>query len=69
MNIAIGKAVRYLIIFVVGGFLTKLVDSGLLTQGTLDAWIEATVAVLIALGTYAYTTWLKPWWDSKRKNQ
>jgi len=64
-DIIIGKGTRYVIMLLVGGFLTKLVEQGLLKQGTLDQWVDATGLVLLAVATFLYTGWIKPWIDKR----
>lgn len=65
MTAWIASVLRKAIFAVGAGWVAKLVGSGVLEQGQVDAWIEATVAVLAAVLVACWSKWIKPWLAAK----
>lgn len=61
----IGTLIRKIVFAIAGGFIAKIVASGVLTQGQIDAWIELTVAILAAVLVACWTKWILPWIKNK----
>jgi ABC-type transport system involved in cytochrome bd biosynthesis fused ATPase/permease subunit len=65
MNIWIMTVLRKVIFTAAAALIAKAVESGLLEQGQIDAWIEATIALLAAVIVACWSKWIKPWLASK----
>lgn len=61
MNIVLGQIVRKILAALLGGAITWLINSGVLTQGTAEQWLELTAAMIAFALIACWTNWILPW--------
>ena len=57
----ITSVLRKIVFAAASGVIAKIVASGVLTQGQIDAWIEMTIAVIAAVLVACWSKWILPW--------
>ena len=65
MTAWITSLLRKLVFAGAATWIAKIVDSGVLSQGQLDAWLEASIALAVALVMACWSKWILPWIQSK----
>lgn len=65
MNAWLATVIRKSVFAVAIVWIGKLVENGVLTQGQADQFIEAAVAILVAVAVACWSKYIAPWLAAK----